>query len=209
MFNKKSSIVLIIIILILAGIVTALLVQSSKDKALKVAWQGVYTQLANTTKQMVKDNGKDLKGVCDSGTIANNSICIKNKYLKYLHEQDKSINPKDLPVYSYLNGQPFDYVDKETQGKGASTFLKNGMILTFYRLDYLNGQIWVDINGINPPNKVGKDYFRLWLYPIYVCPTGGPTDKYKYTAASTCSHSSYGWGCSFKYLKELKVKNLK
>lgn len=63
-------------------------------------------------------------------------------------------------------------------------------------LQSICGYYYVDINGFNGPNQVGKDFFLIYLTKNGLIPTGTSDEtKYGFTNGCTDANAS-GWGCT-------------
>jgi hypothetical protein len=62
------------------------------------------------------------------------------------------------------------------------------------------GNIYVDVNGFNGPNKIGRDVFIFWITKEAIYPVGITFDT-----TMTCGASSTGNGCAGKILREKAV----
>lgn len=66
------------------------------------------------------------------------------------------------------------------------TFTENGQC----------GVIIVDVNGIKPPNTIGKDYFRFQVTKNGIMPTGTQKDNNTTFEDRCVKQGADGWGCA-------------
>ena len=68
--------------------------------------------------------------------------------------------------------------------------------------------IIVDINGKNPPNRFGKDFFPFYLTDYGVIPAGTPEEKGYRLSYGFSNCKTYGFGCTAWVLKQKNMKYL-
>lgn len=71
--------------------------------------------------------------------------------------------------------------------------------------------IWVDSNGFEKPNMLGKDIFYFWINEDGVIPIGldGTTGTIATSCSTAAGFGSYaGWGCSRDYLLDKNYRTV-
>lgn len=209
-FKKSFGFTLaeVLITLGIIGIVAAMtiptLLKNTQDAELKNAWKREYSIVEQATAQLRNDNGGTLTGLFD--TIP--STELRDAYAPYLRYVQSCILSQYAvtgvsPCWSidqkYLNGSPWGgYNLKNRPGlvlnDGASfIFFNDGYnSSTFCTPAHWCWQIWVDVNGLKPPNVTGRDIFIIYVNP----------DKNIPDSSNDCVSTGGGYGCSAKYLSE-------
>lgn len=193
---KKTAFTLSEVLLVLSviGVVAALtiptLVQKTSDGHYRSAWKKEFSTLSQVTTLVLLNDQSDL-----SLDEANNISQYGHfkKYLSYIKDYGSNTSCGALsalvPNYSIKDlsgGSPSNCnLDDGVLG------LSDGTILIFNNVPAL---IFADVNGVKPPNVIGKDVFGVRVYSSFIKPLGYTGDGYE----NTCSTS--GYSCSADYL---------
>ena len=104
--------------------------------------------------------------------------------------------------YKYLNGGG---AGSYGGGNLYRVVLMNGSSLSFGQwTDNERIDFYVDINGVKPPNTIGRDLFCIsWFRDKDLYPLGAPVTGY------TCDKYSSGWGCTYHVLHYENMSYLK
>ncbi|MFA6988857.1 MAG: prepilin-type N-terminal cleavage/methylation domain-containing protein [Candidatus Gastranaerophilaceae bacterium] len=219
-FTLAEVLITLCVIGILASATIPALVQTTRDKELKVAWQKFYADFSQSTISAVADNGGTLQDI----PMWYISFLTKyNNYMNYTrsctdwYAYDNCWHSNDGTV-KYFNGDPAisGHADEAGMllnngmmfllGGHASTdcsnFFPGGYPTPTYKNSRYSGAcsyVIVDINGRKNPNTIGKDIFGLYIFPTRVLPFGSDDNA---PPSTDCTDSGKGWGCSAKYLTE-------
>ena len=159
-FTMAEVLITLMILGVIATLTIPALIQNHQKKSTAVAVKKAYSEILQATQKSIADNGST------DGWSANSSMAFFEQYL-YPYLQIKSKNSfNDI----YPNGWLQVSGKKETElsvvkGYGVVYTLNNGMTYTVNI--YIENKkarwtsILVDINGKNPPNKLGRDIFVI------------------------------------------------
>jgi prepilin-type N-terminal cleavage/methylation domain-containing protein len=197
-FTLAEVLITLLIIGVIASIVIPNLIADSQNAELKVAWKKAYSEISQATQMIMANNGGTLIGV-----VANSSDLV-NLYSNYMSviKTGSGIWPDKI---SWLNNTLV------TVNGGYAILLNDGIAIRFgtdasstcSTVSYYNGNannagslpacytMIVDINGMKPPNTVGKDIFAIAALSNRIIPYG---------TSSGFECTSYGYGCSALYL---------
>ncbi|MFA6989134.1 MAG: prepilin-type N-terminal cleavage/methylation domain-containing protein [Candidatus Gastranaerophilaceae bacterium] len=220
-FTLAEVLITLCVVGILASATIPALVQTTRDKELKVAWQKFYAIFSQATISAVADNGGTLQGI---------PIYYQPVLSKYLNYMSYKKNCTGWDAYDgncwhsndgtvkYLNGNPAISVWPDEAGMllnngmmfllgghtsvDCSNFYDGGYDTPLYKNSNSSGvcaYVIVDVNGGKNPNTIGKDIFGLYIFPTRVLPFGSDDNA---PPATDCTDSGEGWGCSAKYLTE-------
>lgn len=193
-FTLAELLVTITIIGIIASLSIPGLINSVQEQQYAAGLKKYYAVLSEATIKLQNDYG----------TINTSSyINMKNDYKKvlvYVKEADSldtTIYPRYVSYYKGAYG-----ADNGTQP--TILVLSDGTILLFWGVDgtcstsggsitTYCGSIAVDLNGIKPPNMIGKDYFEFILHKpngtYTILPEGSQT-------SASCVAGSSSWATS-------------
>lgn len=229
LFNQGFTLAEVLITLGIIGIVAAItiptLMKSTNDAELKNKWKKEFSALVQATNSMKNENGGGMTGLFTSGassmlseyskylsvnktclTDSETERCIASRYYKGLDGTGSGgTDALNIPGIMLNDGTSVVFYQSGTQALNCDRVL--GATLP---LSQTCGNLYVDVNGLKPPNVLGKD-----LFLIFVTHTGAyPAGSYSTTFSATfndfsysCnpSNTTYSWrgmGCSAKYLME-------
>lgn len=213
MHHKAFSLSEVLMSLIILGLITAIISpvirRNFQDVQFRTAYKNNFAILKDVVNKIKYDNGGTLVNAFGSSyesmantfanylnvaTICPTASCIggpcwvelnKFYYLDNTAISSIGTNPSGLVLN---NGTNIILVNLGSNCANASDLTNHG----FYRC----GWMFIDVNGFNPPNVVGKDIFSLHITPEYgLIPYGSHGDLW---AESECT--THGWGCSSEYL---------
>lgn len=179
----------VLITLGIIGIVVALtmpmLIAEYRNKAYVTQLHKTCNELQQGFRMLLADeNTSDL---VDAGLT--NSTNMKNflkTYFKLVDTCDNGINaPCFADDYKNINGVLFTPVNKNTWGGGACGITSSGASFcldvpvwnssTYADITTTSGNVFIDVNGLKGPNKIGRDAFYLVLFSDGVLDTGKAT----------------------------------
>lgn len=170
----------------------------------------VYSALSTATMLLEEENGPVQYWKWDDDTAV-----ITNMYLKkmnvvkncktqggcyangnksqYLNGRDYTDYEKDTNLYSFLtsDGTFFAFVTRDKTCRSSDGEFRKNSCATVH----------VDVNGGQPPNRIGIDIFGFSVTPDGVYPFGGCPG----CNTSDCVSSGLGWSCAAKVIIEGKI----
>ena len=173
---KAFTLAEILVTLAIVGIVAALtipsLINEITDAQLAAKWKKTFAELSDATIRITM-NGSEI----DTSSHTN----LRDDYaevMNFIVTDDFRVLLGSGITYKYYKGNSF--WDASAGANWAAVRLPNGAIVAFYRYsttcDYTSilaygggtltgicAELEVDVNGADPPNTVGKDYFMGWL----------------------------------------------
>lgn len=212
--SKLSAFTLaeVLITLGIIGIVAALtipsLMNNIQDSQFKQAWKKNYSVISQAYQRYVTENGGSATGLC-----AYSAVCVRDVLQPYLNIAKLCSSSASEGCWSPA-GTLRNYTGTTAAGMptngGNTTFSNPGLVLndgTFmlFESSYDStcpvsvwsgnlrtcGYVIVDVNGIKPPNQVGKDVYLLFFTDVNTVPAGNIGSPYPFG-----SSGSYGWGYS-------------
>lgn len=230
LFKQAFTLAEVLITLGIIGIVAAItiptLMNGTNDAELKNKWKKEFSAFVQATNLMKNDNGGTLTGIFTAGqgsmltayskylniskTCATDSVaegCIASRYYKGLDGTGNGgSDPLNQPgailadgtgliFYSYNNGE---------------TLNCNHAFDTTSPLSQECGVVYVDVNGLKPPNTMGKDLFMAWITQSGAYAVGGnwvnfAPNMIDYSYSCNPSNTTFAWrgmGCSAMYLMQ-------
>ncbi len=136
-----------------------------------VAWN------ENSAAQVMNNLKPFLKIALDCGLDDTNGKCIPSTYFS-------------------LNGNKY-HIDYKTSTSYYKISLLNGSSI-WWRAAAENDALiylWIDINGVKPPNTFGKDLFMFMYSNGTIYPNGSPASSHD--AKTYCTYQSEGFGCAY------------
>lgn len=194
--NQGFTLSEVLLVLSVIGVVAALtiptLVQRISNDQYKSAWEKEFAALSQaTTLVLINDVNGNFYSILNNNTPRQ----LYDRYAKYLNIIKSCGNVVGGgPCWStpkLLNGAAMDgnFFDD------GSAVLSDGTSIAFEDPNSLSARyIWIDVNGIRPPNTLGKDVFGVKFYNDGIRPFGSTGDGYE----NTCTTS--GYGCSAENL---------
>lgn len=190
--NNAFTLAEVLITMGVIGVVAALtiptLMSKAGEKQNRVSLNKYYNILSNATSLIKNDNGGTLKNLCSTNTCFKNLYKAKLSFTKECDQGDVtgkcwSSNWKTLDNNTGWN------LNNVGGGTAAGLVLNDGMYMTFeWAPDNGNGACIlddegignatqcfvssVDVNGGKPPNQMGYDIFRFYVYADKVKPVG-------------------------------------
>lgn len=182
----------VLITLGVIGVVAALtiptLMSKISEQQNRTALKEFYSLLSNASANIRNDNNGTLVGLCSDNT------CFKNLYKIYL-SNTKECDQGDVTdkcwtsSWKTLDNNPGWNLNNPGSGSAAGLVLNDGMYMTFEWAPSNGGGACtlddegmglatqcfvssVDVNGSNPPNQMGYDIFRFYVYADKVRPMG-------------------------------------
>jgi len=201
----------ILVALIVLGTISILsipaLINGINDDQYKTLWKKDFSDFSIVSLKLMQDNNGTFANLRDTnGTLCGNNghDCFRDKYLPYL--QILKVCNVGVSGCFTSSGSYFDKTSSVSfDNTKSSVILNNG---TLIRFSYTNqtcggsnicGYAEFDVNGLSPPNTIGRDIFGVNIYDSKIQAYG--SNKPDNTAdGNTTSCSTSGWGCSTDYL---------
>lgn len=193
-FTLAEVLITLGIIGIVAAITLPTIIQKQQEKVTVTKVKEAYSILSQAYFRASEDKGGDLSTWdCAEITTVAGGACVVDEFKKFLEIiEDRQEKPTNSIPYS-LNKQ---VISNNAHYKNLySLTLKNGFILNF-KSNYHNCKtyenwnvaeiekfscgIYVDINGKNGPNALGRDVFQFKIHKNTISPTGNATEPYYY-----------------------------
>lgn len=212
-FTLAEILVTLVIIGIVASITIPNMLQNIQDATLKESWKKTFSDFSQATSLLARDKAGDLTGVFTHYNTA------KEAYLPYLNNVkncDAFADGCTYSTYSTLSGAT---LNKCSFAGCAQIVLNSGVILNFDiywsgctgNYSPISGEgacldVKIDVNGIKPPNKVGKDIFAVQVLKTgRVFPYGSKGDYFynhanQYSCDVNTHTSTEGWNCSADFI---------
>lgn len=208
-FTLAEVLITLGIIGVVASLTIPTLIKHSQDVQLRSAFKKEFASLNAATSAIMSDNGNTMIGLC--ATDPNPTNCYADTYAKYMKTTKTCYQGSFYGtcwVYTgedkFLNGDPYP----NGQHMNAAGFMLNsGSSVAFRTADPTNCQspsynrpndvctnALVDVNGLKPPNTVGKDIQFFYVIKQGLAP-GGAQDPHTNTDCV-----NYGFGCAAKIL---------
>ena len=184
-FTLAEVLITLGIIGIVAALTMPMLIAEYRNKAYVTQLHKTCNELQQGFRMLLADeNTSDL---VDAGLT--NSTNMKNflkTYFKLVDTCDNGVNaPCFADDYKNINGVLFTPVNKNTWGGGACGITSSGASFcldvpvwnssTYADITTTSGNVFIDVNGLKGPNKIGRDAFYLVLFSDGVLDTGKAT----------------------------------
>ncbi|MFH0702279.1 MAG: type II secretion system protein [bacterium] len=210
--RKAFTLAEVLMTLTVIGVVGAIVIppvyHNIQDAQYRTMWKATFSDLTQVTIKIKTDNGGSLKNVF-VGTFVHDAVRDKfSSYMNYLKTCKQFTCGGNL-WHSNNSAKWLKGTNMTTHGGESTVVLNNGVTLAFlnygsacdttvYGKSNLCADVIVDVNGVTKgPNVVGRDIFRAFILENSIAPAG-VRDNF----VGSCISSSYGIGCSAKYLKE-------
>ncbi|MBQ8459398.1 type II secretion system protein [bacterium] len=199
-FTLTEVLITIGIIGVVAALTLPNLIQNSFEKRVVSQLREVQSILAQAVRHAEQEDG-DVSGWgmnYDGSSQDAEIIAEKIKpYIKLAYDcgltDEKSICTPNI-IYKKLNGN--NHINYSVSSNYYKIKLLNGSSIWFRsgkkNTEKFDIDFFIDINGSNPPNIVGKDLFNL----LYQNGSVGISDAEK----DSCKKDKSGWGCSYYIL---------
>lgn len=201
-FTLAEVLITLGIIGLVAAITIPTVLNNAQDQQFITGWKKAFSVLNQATISVVSDNAGTIKGLCSDG----DNDCLKTAFLSYLRVTKNCDSTTTIGNCWHKANTLKDLNNSFENWSGSGLILNDGMYVLFghytqnctenYGTIYRCGNINVDINGAKGPNVLGKDVFGVHLLENIDKPYGTAGDGLE----DTCIASSFGYGCSAKYL---------
>lgn len=211
----------VLVTLGIIGVVSAMtlptLVKNHQRTVFVTQLQKVYNELSQAAEKALNDNNAvSLAETRYNDNNANAARNFLNTYFKVVQECTTSMTPCFADEYTFMDGSTFDEWGGFSLGEsepcvslasGASICMAGGIGSDERddgRLDWHGwAQLYVDVNGSQGPNIVGRDLFYMELYS-----DGKITESYNIDRSDFCNNvedydnTVYGIGCLSRIIKD-------
>lgn len=212
-FTLSEVLITLAIVGTIAALTIPAFVSSSEVSKTKAQLKEAFAILDQVTDRMVYKNYGDITGVFGNG----DSDGLKNAYLESLNYSKQCNNSNvfgncwSASSIQNLSGASYNVNHHSATG----VVLNNGMHVLIWLSSYtcqdgtwgggaykVCGDMHVDLNGFNGPNKLGKDVFRFHLTKNKLTPFGIPDDHTSNWSQCdlNANPTSDGLGCTSYYL---------
>lgn len=203
-FSLTEVLMVIFAIAVIAYVILPMKIIDIHQAERIASWKSCYKELVYYYNFMKVHDNKLL----DSFKNKNSSffvISFFNSYIKNCNLDTKKSQNTNFSRYKlyYRNGKKVKH--NTLYEPKQSVYLKNGVILTFVPFDNINndgnspvGILFVDINGNNLKNYIGRDVFLLEVYPDRLEPYGQKSSLQE--MKEDCSPVGTGLKCSAYFL---------
>lgn len=213
-FTLAEVLITLVVIGIVASLTIPVLIQKTNQAEYVTALKNNYSVLSQVVERLKNDNAGSLVGAFQNANQTRDAFA---KYLSVVKTCNGSGNCWPNVTYGYDGSDMLSYSGFSTS---PSLTLNNGLSISFNYsqgsanctstwtttpgVEYPPGKvcslIYIDTNGLKPPNTWGKDIFEFWLLKDRLVPVGTAEDMWG-TAGNICSTSDKGRGCAAYYLK--------
>ena len=232
-FTLAEVLITLLIIGVVAALVIPAIINDTQEAEFKTSFKKHYAEINAAYTSLVQDNGGSLKGVYANIFEFSNAFKEKISYIKFCPVGTAANCIPNLDEYKYLdmtNGaHPSGCISGLIKYPGSvnnwtSIILHDGTTITIlgwaincdqsdtYKNNLcssVNAAINIDVNGIKPPNVLGKDLYTILPYEKTIKPDGISAHMSPYTGSynacdyvHSCSNSSSGSGCAAKVLRD-------
>lgn len=210
-FTLAEVLITLGIIGVVAAMTIPTLMSNIQDKELQTKMRKEYSVLSNALQLIRSDNGGSFVDAI-SGCSPGQNSCFVNAFktrLSYVKEctaTGECIAP--ATSIKYLNGTFAPNTEGLLTYTTRGLVLKDGATILLYMDSpscmtstgsgtYTNGCGWVtlDVNGLKPPNTIGRDIYMFRIYSDTVRPFSFETEGF-----DSCTNNSGGITCASKYL---------
>lgn len=203
-FTLAETLITLGIIGIVAAVTLPTLINTIQDKQYRIAWRKQFSVISNTIRSVKEDEcSESIQGCFNNRTEIVNAIC---NHLTCIQKCDQSADEgcwhkvgefsspnkynnhsRNLPGFILKDGTLWSTnTILNTECKPANQWTESA-----YEGDCFD--LSVDINGKAKPNIIGRDIFRVVILEDKTIPYG-------LAPVGTSSCSTWGDGCSAKYL---------
>jgi len=204
-FTLAQILIVIAVIAVIAVLTIIPLNKTVNEAAIRTAWKNDFALFNQAFDRILIAKNGTAKNMCI------NEGCFKNAFTNYLSTVKECEPGVSDNCWHKDNEWHWMKGDDIAWGYRATAILSNNSLASFhwyspdcsYTDEDVNpaicGCIYVDVNGFNKPNIVGKDIFGFWVSEKKLTPFGASDYYYP---ATDCTPSGYGIGCSVVVLKQ-------
>ena len=209
-FTLAEVLITLGIIGVVASTTIPVLMNNLQDNNFKTAYKKAYSILAQATQMIANDNGGTISGIVTSNQTT------KNIYMGYLSTIKNCDSGFSAGVCWATATKYFDgTVKTDMWNNNAGLVLKDGTSIIFGIVSAncqstgfgspasqsTCGTISIDVNGLQGPNKFGKDMYMVHLLQNKVLPIGTQGDIF---SSNPCPGTGWdsGLSCSAVYLHQ-------
>lgn len=216
--GKKTAFTLaeVLVTLGIIGVISAMtlptLVKNHQRTVFVTQLQKVYNELSQAAEKMMNDNNAVslVETRFNNQNNANAAKDFLNTYFKVVQECTSSRTPCLASEYTNMDGTAFDRWAFDVSNSSPCVSIASGAAICIeggvdFGDEYEDGKytwhgytrIYVDVNGSQGPNIVGRDLFYMELYS-----DGKITESYESNPEERCGDSgfNYGAGCLSKIM---------
>lgn len=222
-FTLAEVLITLGIIGVVAALTIPALINRTQDLEFKSSFKKIYAQLDQVTRQISNDNnGSMLSPYINDPTYLNkcgihswptNANCFRDLYASYLNVAEKCDDQASGVMNNGVNcwtaeswhnpaSAPGDPSSLYDANRGGGLVLTNGATVIIVNYPYgglttasARGSVKIDVNGNNPPNVWGRDYFGAYITDKGLVPFGANGDSWG-TAAQQQLCNQGGAACS-------------
>lgn len=204
-FTLAEVLITLVIIGIIATITILSLINKTNEQETVVAVKKAYSTVSQAYQKVIAENGEIIPSTLGADS-AEATKTLGEMFVKQLSAgkicgQSNNEDCFSNEMYRFFNGNDWYLWNVDTD-KHYKCQLNDGMSLAIFSwgnfesygtnqpLNFVFGDIYVDINGDKGPNVLGKDIFNFWITKYGVIPSGTPNDTYR-SIATICDT---GWG---------------
>lgn len=216
-FTLAEALITLGIIGVIAAMTIPTVMNNTQDAEFKNKLKKEYSVLSQAQLLIATDNGGDfastLLGCTADGTTGN--TCLKNIFkpkLTYIKEcNNGAFDGICFPTISTIRDLDGGNKGYFASPASAGFILSDGTAVEFY-LDSSGcannpvggvsrcGWIAIDVNGLQKPNKWGKDLYGFIIRPTQILPVAAGNIDSTVAATDDCIPTSSGYTCSSKYI---------
>ena len=211
--KKGFTLAEVLLTLGIIGVVSALtiptFVRNHQKQVFVTQLKKVYSELAQAADSaIVENNAISLTETKFNGNNSNATKEFFNSYLKIVKTCTDDKTPCFAESYKYIDGTEFDDFEPASDEKPCFVIADGASICTkwkgWYDFDpsdktFSPTQLYIDVNGAQGPNIVGRDLFYAEIYP-----DGKVSESYYNDKSEFCldTEVSYGVGCLSKIIND-------
>ena len=218
-FTLAEVLVTLAVIGVIAALTIPGLIEKGTKKQLAAGAKTAFSLMSNATNQLIADNDGNLVGNCFVGDAQDEQIanCFAGK-LNVIKNCGTGTGCFPDVTYKYLDGNN-NWFNINQHSAFAKIILSNGMSVLFndYNgdcsmdygdgpMNYTCGYIYVDVNGFNGPNIIGRDMFYIYITKTCLYLGGGNHISVSSSGSdysTSCNpDTASGNGCLGRILKE-------
>lgn len=225
-FKKAFTLAEVLIVVCIIGMISEMtiptLISNVNNLSIASGFMKNYGVLYDASRVVINDSGGDILNGYDSAQELSDALASKLKVARSCaNGAANGICWPNLTELRNLHGDNFlgNYNDN------SPTFqLIDGTVIRFYngwfrkdcslwprdiggKVEGVCDVIHMDVNGMKPPNQLGRDIFEMYFYPTYgILPDGIQNSDDDYKKSNTCdpaaSRADSGCGCAARVLDE-------